>query len=112
MTKYERLKKIKDNLPRIKNVLLSIYGKNLVDVFIYGSFAKNTFTEKSDIDIAVILKGKVNKIKEIDRIYDHLYELELETDELISVNPISLEEFETSRWPLYYHIKTEGVRII
>ena len=111
MTKDKRLKKVKDNLPRIKKVLLSIYGENLADVFIYGSFAKNTFTEESDIDIAVILKGKVDKIKEIDRIYEHLYELELDTDELISVNPISLEEFEISLWPLYYHIKTEGVRI-
>lgn len=111
MNKDERLKKVKDILPRVKEVLLGIYGDRVVDVVLYGSFAKNAFTEDSDIDVAVVFKRKVNKAEEIDRIYDSLYDLELETEELISVNPISLEEFENSVWPLFYHIKTEGVRI-
>jgi len=82
-----------------------------VDVILYGSFAKNTPTEDSDIDIAVLLKGKVSKTKEIDRICDALYDLELESGELISVNPLSEEDIEDLEWPLHYHIKTEGIRI-
>jgi hypothetical protein len=35
----------------------------------------------------------------------------LETSELISVYPISEKEVENSVWPLYYHIRTEGIKI-
>lgn len=42
-------------LPRIKNILERIYGDSLIDVILYGSFAKNNPTEDSDIDIAVVV---------------------------------------------------------
>lgn len=102
---------IEDLLPRIRKIIERIYGDRLVDVILYGSFARNTPTEDSDIDIAVLLKGRVDKTKEIDKICDALYDLELESGELISVNPLSEEEVEDLEWPLHYLIKTEGIRI-
>lgn len=107
----ERLEKVKNILQRIKEILSNMYGDRVVDIILYGSFARNTFTEDSDIDIAVILKGKVNRIKEISRINDFLYDLMLETGELISVYPVPEEEYKSSIWPLYYHFKTEGIKI-
>lgn len=110
--KLERgIKDVGSLLPRIKKLLEGIYGDRLSDIFLYGSFARNNAMKESDIDIAVVLKGEVNKAKEIDRIYDVLYDLMLETGELISVYPLSEEEIENPIWPLYYHIKTEGIRI-
>jgi predicted nucleotidyltransferase len=82
-----------------------------VDIILYGSFAKNNATKESDIDIAVVLKGKVDKVKEIDRMGEVLYDLILETDELISVYPVSEDELNNSIWPLYHHIRTEGLKI-
>ena len=102
---------IEDLLPRIRKIIERIYGDRLVDVILYGSFARDTPTEDSDIDIAVLLKGRVDKTKEIDKICDALYDLELESGELISVNPLSEEEVEDLEWPLHYLIKTEGIRI-
>ena len=104
-------KEIKPLLPQIKKLLERVYGKRLLNVFLYGSFAKGRANKESDIDIAVILKGKVNKGKEIDKICDLLYDLELDTDELISVYPLSENELENSIWPLYQHIKKEGIKI-
>ena len=111
MNRDERLEKVKNILQRVKEILSNMYGDRVVDIILYGSFAKDIFTEDSDIDIAVILKGKVNRIKEISRINDFLHDLVLETGELISVYPVPEEEYERSIWPLYYHFKTEGIKI-
>lgn len=104
-------KEIEHLLLRMKKILKRIYGSRLVNVILYGSFARNKAQKESDIDIAVILKGRVNKSKEIDRIYDVLYALMLETGELISVYPLSDKEIDNSVWPLYYHVKMEGIKI-
>lgn len=105
------VQEIKPVLTRIRKILEGIYGKRLADIILYGSFARNTPNEDSDIDIAVVLKGRVDRAKEIDRICDALYEVELQTGELISVNPLSEDEIEDLEWPLYHHIKTGGIRI-
>ncbi len=105
------IKEIEYILPRVREILRGIYGDRLTDVILYGSFARGEPTEDSDIDIAVVLKGKTDKTEEIDRIYELLYELMLETGELISVYPVSEEEVENVIWPLYYHIRTEGIKI-
>jgi predicted nucleotidyltransferase len=105
------IKEIEHLLPRIRDLLTKVYGDRLVDIILYGSFAKNNATKESDIDIAVVLKGRVDKVKEIDRMGEVLYALMLETDELISVYPISEDELNNSIWPLYQHIKTEGLKI-
>ncbi|HLE25613.1 MAG TPA: nucleotidyltransferase domain-containing protein [Thermodesulfobacteriota bacterium] len=105
------MKEIDKILPNIKKALKTIYGDQLLEVILFGSCARGTFTKDSDIDIAVVLKGRVNRTKEIDRIYDTLYELILETGELISIYPVSEEEILNSVWPLYHHIRNEGIRI-
>lgn len=105
------IKDVEHLLSRVKKIIEDIYGGRLVDIILYGSFARNGATPDSDIDIAVVLKGVVDVMKEIDRISDSLYMLELEYGELISVYPMSLEELEDTVWPLYYHIRTEGVKI-
>ncbi len=104
------IKDIKHILPRIKKILKKAYGQRLDGLIVYGSFAMDKATEDSDIDVAVALKGKVDKVKEIDKIHDLINPLSLEYGELISVNPISTEELEDTEWPLYYHIKNEGVK--
>lgn len=102
--------KIAPLLPKIKSLLQGLYGDRLLDVILFGSFARNQADEDSDIDIAVVLQGKVNKSQEIDRMYDVLYDLMLDTGELISVYPLSAEEMENKNWPLYYHLKNEGIK--
>jgi len=98
-------------LPRIRECLLELYGDSMADLILYGSFAKETADEDSDIDIALVLKGAVNPFNEIDRIYDAIYDLMLESGELISIHPLSQQELQQSRWPLYEHVRTEGIRL-
>ncbi|MCK4615012.1 MAG: nucleotidyltransferase domain-containing protein [Thermoplasmata archaeon] len=111
MKSKRTVKDIESLFPRIKGILQKTYGNRLVDIFLYGSFAKNNARMESDIDIAVVLEGEVNKSKEIDKIYDVLYDLILESGELISIFPLSDNEIKNSIWPLYYHIRKEGIKI-
>jgi uncharacterized protein len=104
------MKKVNRVLPKIKELLEGVYGNRVIEIILYGSLARGTFNQDSDIDIALILKGKVNKAKEINRIYDVIYDLILETDEMISINPISEKEMQNPVWPLYHHIRSEGIK--
>lgn len=42
-------------IEELVNGLKSIYADNLVSIILYGSVARGTNTEESDIDVAVIL---------------------------------------------------------
>lgn len=104
-------KEIKHLLPTIKRLLKKVYGRRLAELILFGSFARDKASADSDIDIALVLRGRINKAREIDKIYDVLYDLILETGELISVFPMSQKEMKNSRWPLYFYIRTEGEKI-
>ena len=72
---------------------------------IYGSFANGRANEDSDIDIAVVLKGSVDKAEEISKIHDAIYPLSLEYCQLISIYPLSEEELGDVEWPPLPHQK-------
>ncbi len=76
---------------------MKLYGQRLESVILYGSFAKDVATEDSDTDIAIILKGKVNCLREIDRLCHFFSDIGLEYNELVSVLPVSSQEVKNSR---------------
>jgi uncharacterized protein len=106
-----KLSEIKPLLPEIKKRLEALYGERLLNVILYGSFARNRATTDSDIDIAIVLKGEVEKVEEITRSGDILFDLMLDKEELISIFPLSEIELLNDVWPLYRHIREEGVRV-
>ena len=108
--KKRSISEIECLFPKIKKHLQKTYKRRLESVILYGSFAKNKATEDSDIDIAIILKGKVNPSKEIDKVNDFINNLEFEYDELITILPVSSNEIKNSIWPLYKSLKREGIQ--
>ena len=109
--KMKSIKEIEHFFPKIKRYLKKVYKNRLESVILYGSFAKNKATEDSDIDIAIILKGKVNPSKEIDKINNFINNIEFEYDELITILPVSSSEIKNSIWPLYKSLKREGIKL-
>ena len=98
-------------LKELKNELQSIYGKKLAEIILYGSYARGDRTSQSDIDILVVLNGKIKAGEEIDRMINIINELNLKYNSLISVIPISLDEYENIESPLILNIKREGIPV-
>ena len=90
--------------------IVDIYGDLLVSVILYGSVARGTQTDESDIDMAVILRSKENgDMKE--RMTDIIVDLELEYNKVLSVLRIDYEKFKIwgDTMPFYKNIKEDGV---
>ncbi|MCR2000623.1 MAG: nucleotidyltransferase domain-containing protein [Blautia caecimuris] len=51
---------------------------------LYGSYARETYTSESDVDIAVLLNGNLNESTE-DRLADLVVDLNLKYDKTFSV---------------------------
>ena len=90
--------------------IVEIYGDLLVSVILYGSVARGTQTDESDIDIAVMLRSKENDDMK-ERITDLLADLELEHNKVLSVLRIDYEKFKIweDTMPFYKNIKEDGV---
>lgn len=99
---------------QIVQLYQSIYGKNVVAVFLYGSYARGDYDSESDIDITAIVRGDrrdlQNKLKQI---WDLSADIGLENDVVISPTVIPFEEFEKykEKLPYYANIWKEGKQI-
>ena len=83
----------------------------MVNVLLYGSYARGEQRQDSDIDVAVILKGNINPFKEIDRITEFSYDLSLKYSILLSIHPISENDYLTRNSPLILNLREEGISI-
>ena len=86
-----------------------LYGKRLKSIILYGSWARGDATEESDIDVLIVLEGEVIPGKEIDRMIDIITEINLKHGVLVSVYPVSKEDYSTINSPLLINVRREGV---
>lgn len=87
------------------------YGEKLFKLILFGSWARETATEESDIDLLVVLEGNIQPGQEIDNMIDIMMEIDTKYDTLISVIPIGKEEFENRNSPLLLNVRKEGIAI-
>lgn len=90
------------------------YPDRICAVYLYGSYARGTSTEESDIDIVAIVKGDRPELqKQLKDIWDIAAELGIEYDVVISPTVIPYEEFEHYKdiIPYYMNIVREGVEL-
>jgi predicted nucleotidyltransferase len=103
--------RINNILKEFKQEIAKLYGQKLKDVILYGSWARGEATEKSDIDLLIVLAGQVVSGQEIDRMMDIVTDINLKHGELISVHPISEQDYSTIKSPLLINVRREGVII-
>jgi predicted nucleotidyltransferase len=102
---------IKPILKELQSELRKIYGQRLQHLILYGSYARGDATEDSDIDVIAVVKGIENPMIELEKLSGVLSRISLKHDTLISLHPISLEDFEQRSSPLLLTAKSEGVSL-
>lgn len=90
--------------------LLKIFGNNISMIILYGSVARNEYTDESDIDIAIILKNEIdNKTKE--QFINWSEDMDIRYDRVFSI--IDIKESNIQKWgdslPFYRNVKKEGI---
>jgi uncharacterized protein len=97
-----------DIVEAVKQEVINIDSK--AEVILFGSRARGDFHKDSDWDFLILLDGSLTKeIKE--SLLDKLYDLELQTDSVISTIIHTKFEWENRAvTPIYQIIKKEGKR--
>lgn len=82
----------------------------LLSIILYGSVAKGTATAESDMDIAIIIDGKMDAAME-DALSDVIVDLNLKYDKVFSV--VDIDRAELAQWgkvlPYLKNVQNEGV---
>jgi predicted nucleotidyltransferase len=101
--------RIRDILKEFREEVENLYECRLKSIILYGSWARGDATEDSDIDLVIVLEGKVIPGKEIDKMIDIITEINLKHGVLISIYPVSEEDYSTINSPLLINVRREGV---
>lgn len=99
-----------DILQELVDGILGVMQEKLVRIVLYGSVAKGTSTKESDVDVALIMHGVLDKKTE-DALSDFIVEMNLKYDRVFSVIDIDFEKFQ--KWeqvmPFYRNVGREGI---
>ena len=101
-------------LKQVKNASQKLYGDKLNRIILYGSYARGSQTEESDIDIMIILNCDVNEIRELrSKTAEMSSEISLEQGVFLSVLLRDKKHFDENAefLPFYRNIVKEGIEI-
>lgn len=97
---------LKELVPGLQN----IYGDLIDSIVLFGSTARGTQTDESDVDVAILLHAGATKEMR-DQMLDLVVDLELACGKVLSVLCIDYEKF--TEWkdtlPFYQNIRKDGV---
>lgn len=95
-----------------KQAMQDLYGDRLVNVILYGSYARGDFHDESDVDFMVVLTdSEIKRYEEISRTSEVSTRLFDKYDRLISVMPTTRTTYETNNFLFYRNVRREGKRI-
>jgi len=98
-------------LAEFRHGLERIYGARLAGLVLFGSQARGDALPDSDIDVMVVLHGRVNPLQEARRISQFRGDLCLSHCVVITCVYVSAEEALAAGSPLLQNIRTEGVTV-
>lgn len=92
------------------NGFLNIIPNGIVSIILYGSAARGTAEDDSDVDIAIILNRPFSS-DENDKLSDFIVDMDLKYDKVFSVIDVDGENY--LKWqdviPFYRNVKKEGI---
>lgn len=105
---------LKDITTQLVDVYRNTYGDDIVEILLYGSYARNEETDQSDVDFVAIVKGnRLDLQKKLKIVWEASADIGLENDVVVSPTVVPFDEFEKYReiLPYYMNIEKEGIRV-
>lgn len=91
-----------------------VYGDDIVEIVLFGSYARGNYTEESDIDIVALVRGSREVLQaKLKMVWDVSAELGLENDVIVSPAVVPYDEFMKYKQslPYYRNIAEKGRKI-
>lgn len=89
-----------------------LYQHRLSKVILFGSYANNTATETSDIDLLVVLNDDTIRFsKESKALSEIVTEIAVKMDAWISPKPTTHLKYSQSDLSFFKNVRTEGITI-
>lgn len=91
-----------------------VYGADIVEIVLFGSYARGNYTEDSDIDIVALVHGSREALQaKLKQVWEISAEIGLEHDVIVSPTVIPYDEFIKYKQslPYYRNIAEEGRKI-
>ncbi len=102
-------RQIKHIMQELRAALDALYGARLKRLVLYGSHARGEATDDSDIDVMVVLDGKVSAWSEITHMNEVVTDLCLDHEVLITLFPIAESDYLARQSPVLRNVHREGV---
>ena len=97
------------SLYKLKGEMQNLYQNKLVSLILFGSYARGTANEFSDIDILLVLKEMDSPYKEISHTSDITINYLLNDNLNISIVPTTEKRLTEENLSFYKNVKKEGV---
>lgn len=88
--------------------LRKLYGRRYRGLVLYGSHARGEADEGSDVDLLLLLDGRVEVGREIRRSSELVSSLSLAAGLVLSLVPVSIENYSISSDPYLVNARKEG----
>ena len=92
----------------------TVFGDDIVEILLYGSYARGDFDSESDIDVTAIVHGERSNLQEkLKIVWDKAAEIGFDNDVVISPTVIPFNDYNKykSNLPYYRNIAMEGKKI-
>lgn len=98
----------------IKDGYRQVYGDDIIEIYLYGSYARGDYDSESDIDFVAVVKGdRLDLQRKLKKMWELSADLGLENDVIISPTVIPYNEFTKyqNTLPYYRNIIKEGQKV-
>ena len=99
---------LEDVIRELDGGLRELYGERHRGLVLYGSHARGEADEGSDVDLLLLLEGQVQVGREIRRSSDLVASVSLESGRVLSLIPVSVEDYRASSDQYLVNARREG----